>query len=341
MALVLDTEAIDPSGRPDAVLEAVQRLTARSYMAHQASREAVHARLDAFEFGQVTFVRGRVSGFRLVRTAKQIRSAPNPLLAVCVQRSSGFLLTQAEIHRRMTPGQLYAVDFDLPYEIDWPDNGVASAMYIPAERLGLSAETIRAGAARPHSSPLHPLVTGHLRLLSQCADELQSDTAARELGDSCVELVRALLVSAAGQVRADGTVVPEDILLTQIRDYIGRRLNDPELGAARIARAHHISVRHLYKVCAAANFGLEQWIIEQRLELARGALARPDNAHRSIAALAHSCGFRDPSHFARRFRAAYGISPSEWRRLAREQAGATGRSAADEPLDVVLPFPAQ
>ncbi|WP_308288479.1 AraC family transcriptional regulator [Streptomyces macrolidinus] len=27
------------------------------------------------------------------------------------------------------------------------------------------------------------------------------------------------------------------------------------------------------------------------------------------------CGFSSPSHFSRRFQAAYGVAPSEWRRL--------------------------
>jgi len=39
----------------------------------------------------------------------------------------------------------------------------------------------------------------------------------------------------------------------------------------------------------------------------------------SIAA-ARRWGFVDPTHFGRRFRAAYGLSPGEWRRAAREAA---------------------
>ena len=39
-----------------------------------------------------------------------------------------------------------------------------------------------------------------------------------------------------------------------------------------------------------------------------------------IAAVAAGWGFKDPTHFARRFRAAYGLRPQEWRRLAVEEA---------------------
>ncbi|WP_169814840.1 helix-turn-helix domain-containing protein [Nocardia crassostreae] len=77
-------------------------------------------------------------------------------------------------------------------------------------------------------------------------------------------------------------------------------------------------MRYLYKVCAAAEYGLAQWIIGERLEQIRAELARPDARHRSIAAIALRWRFRNQSHFTRRFRLAYGITPREWRRIAAE-----------------------
>jgi AraC-like DNA-binding protein len=94
------------------------------------------------------------------------------------------------------------------------------------------------------------------------------------------------------------------------------QLTDPLLNPRRIAQAHCISVRHLHKLCHRAGFSPEQWIISQRLERARAELARPDHRKPSISTIATRCGFRDPAHFARRFRAAYGMTPTEWRRLA-------------------------
>jgi AraC-like DNA-binding protein len=100
-----------------------------------------------------------------------------------------------------------------------------------------------------------------------------------------------------------------------VRAYVRRHLTEPGLDAERIARAHAVSVRHLYRVCAAAGMSLEQEVIAQRLEGARAELAGPGD--RSVAVVARRWGFPDPSYFARRFRAAYGVSPREWRELAR------------------------
>lgn len=61
----------------------------------------------------------------------------------------------------------------------------------------------------------------------------------------------------------------------------------------------------------------EQWLIAERLERARAELVSPSGRKRTVAAVARGCGFADPSHFARRFRAAYGLSPREWQRSGR------------------------
>ena len=109
-----------------------------------------------------------------------------------------------------------------------------------------------------------------------------------------------------------------DTLLTRVKAYVLQHLSDPALTPERIAHAHSVSVRQLYKACAAGGIGLEQWIIEQRLEAARSELRTPAGRRRSVAATARACGFRDASHFTRRFRASYGLTPRDWQQLATD-----------------------
>lgn len=93
-------------------------------------------------------------------------------------------------------------------------------------------------------------------------------------------------------------------------------MTDPDLTPAAIAAAHNVSLRQLYKSCAEAGLSLEQWIVDHRLEAARADLASPAGLRRSIAATGRACCFASPSHFARRFRQAYGLAPREWQRMA-------------------------
>ncbi|MEV7082993.1 helix-turn-helix domain-containing protein [Streptomyces sp. NPDC093516] len=80
-------------------------------------------------------------------------------------------------------------------------------------------------------------------------------------------------------------------------------------------------MRALYRLCARAGLSLEQWIIEQRLEGARSTLLSPAGRTRTVASVARAWGFTDPSHFTRRFRAAYGVTP---RRLRAALPGPAG-----------------
>ncbi|GAB3358832.1 hypothetical protein GCM10027300_30060 [Modestobacter lapidis] len=102
----------------------------------------------------------------------------------------------------------------------------------------------------------------------------------------------------------------------RVRAYVQQHLTDPGLTPAAIAAAHNVSVRQLYRAFEQAGSGVEQWVIQRRLAAARAQLISPAGRRRSIAATARAHGFADPSHFTRRFKDAYGMSPREWQRTA-------------------------
>ncbi|MGW4772229.1 AraC family transcriptional regulator [Nocardia sp. NPDC004278] len=66
-----------------------------------------------------------------------------------------------------------------------------------------------------------------------------------------------------------------------------------------------------------AGYRREQRIISQWRDRVRGELVRAQTADIALSAMiARRWGLHDPSHFARRFRTAYGMSPREWRQVA-------------------------
>jgi AraC-like DNA-binding protein len=207
-------------------------------------------------------------------------------------------------------------DLTAPYEFSWNDTGGSRAFQIPYARLALPQDVVRRAAPRLRSSALHDLVRDHLVEMAADADRLSADAGASALGAATIELVRALLVSAAGDERLTREV-REESLVSRVLAWSRAHLTDTDLAPERIAAVHNVSVRQLYKACAEAGVSLEQWLIAERLELARTELTTPSGRRRPIAATAHACGFQDPSHFARRFRAAFGLSPHEWQQLAR------------------------
>ncbi|MEU7632402.1 helix-turn-helix domain-containing protein [Nocardia sp. NPDC049220] len=315
MTVVFDSDTIAPHERVGAVAAAMQEASVPSHVVLDPPEDRVHATFDVWQFGEASVFRARTSGIQLIRTPKQVRCSPAPVLAVAVQQAGNGRYEQGSVQRVIQPGDLHVMDLNAPYDFSWRGEGTSTCLHVPLDQLGLSAELIRQAATRVQDSPHYRLVANHIVALTTDADALSTDPAAALSGCASIELIRGLLLSA-GSDDGSGAVVASDIVLSRIRAYVRRSLADPDLGAEQIARAHNMSVRQLYKICANADYSLEQWIISQRLEQVREDLTKPDNRHRTISMIARRWGFRDPSHFARRFRAAYGLPPREWRTIA-------------------------
>ena len=96
--------------------------------------------------------------------------------------------------------------------------------------------------------------------------------------------------------------------------FIEGGLADPGLTPAAVARAHHVSLRSLYKLFDRERTSVAGLIRERRLERCRHDLLDPALAARPVSAIAARWGLVDPAHFSRLFRATYGIPPLEYRR---------------------------
>ena len=316
--LLLDTTDVAPEDRVEAFRAAFDQASVPCRIEHLGPDERVHSRMHLWHFGAATLFATDASGFRLVRTPRHLRTASPPVVALAVQAGGEGRFGQFGVQAVVPTGHLMLSDLTAPYDFSWEDTGGSRAFQIPYGLLALPPDVVRAAAPRLRASPLHDLVRDHLVRLASSAGRLAADPGAPSLGTATVELVRALLVSAAADQRYT-CAVREETLLTRLLTYARAHLTEADLGPRRLAAAHSISVRQLYKVCAEAGLHLEQWLIAERLELARTELTSPAGRHRPIEAVARGCGFTDASHFTRRFRQAYGMTPREWRQSSRDE----------------------
>jgi AraC family transcriptional activator of tynA and feaB len=104
------------------------------------------------------------------------------------------------------------------------------------------------------------------------------------------------------------------VLLSMMLDYIDRHLDDPELGAAKLALKFHCSQRYVHKLFATMGRSVGEHVNGQRVLLCTRNLL--DQAYRraTIAEIAFNAGFRDISHFNRLFKRSSGLAPREFRR---------------------------
>jgi AraC-like DNA-binding protein len=96
------------------------------------------------------------------------------------------------------------------------------------------------------------------------------------------------------------------------KDYLGRRLHDPELTLDEVARACAISLRYLHVLFQGEGERPAEYLRRRRLERARRLLSMREN-DLSVTQAAEYCGFTSPSSFSRAFRCEFGISPRECR----------------------------
>jgi AraC-like DNA-binding protein len=92
---------------------------------------------------------------------------------------------------------------------------------------------------------------------------------------------------------------------------------DVSLDIARLGVRHGISPRYIQMLFEESGTTFSAFVLERRLEAAREMLISPRYGTWSIAAIALEAGFNDLSHFNRRFKQRYAMTPTEARGRAR------------------------
>lgn len=127
---------------------------------------------------------------------------------------------------------------------------------------------------------------------------------------SVAENIATLIALAAGP-ESQARCPP---LLTSLRATLRDCLHEPTLSARKLADRHDISLRTLHYAFASERTTFMQELVRMRLERAQELLCDPALTELGIGAVAEKCGFSDPSHFARRFRRQYGMTPIQYRK---------------------------
>ncbi|WP_371668657.1 helix-turn-helix domain-containing protein [Streptomyces sp. NBC_00289] len=214
------------------------------------------------------------------------------------------------------PGDICFYDADRPPALDAPEHVRLKVFLVPREALGLEERDLRRVMAAPvgRSSRLGTLLSP---FLSELADTVSSSRppVAELLAWNAVNLLATL---ATGHLGKDATGTPRvhSPLVSRIQRYIDLHLADPDLSPEAIAAAQHISVRYLHRLFQDEGTTVGRWIQRRRLEECRRDLLYRVRDRQTIAAVAGRWGFLSATHFSRVFRAAYGMSPSEWRDTA-------------------------
>ena len=135
-----------------------------------------------------------------------------------------------------------------------------------------------------------------------------ADAALATLTLLLVDLSR-LAADVPGHLR-----LQDEPLLAAVFDVIEERYSEP-ISLRDVADAVGMSAGHLTTVVGRrTGRTVQQWITERRMTETRRLLTDTDL---TIQAVATRVGYRDAGYLIRRFRAAHGVAPQEWRRGGR------------------------
>ncbi|MDT4922450.1 MAG: hypothetical protein QOG01_163 [Pseudonocardiales bacterium] len=325
MAVLFDSKTL-PAGEAD---EALTVLFAEGGLpisvSHVRPREAGQTSVEQWSLAEQSLFVARGNTLRLARSVTDVKAAAPERLRLGFQLTGSYTLTVGEHREKHSAGQLNITDLTQPCEFtQYGTDAAVASLEIAWDDLGLSAKAVRRSMLQLQRSPVYPLMQAHMARVCANAGALGRPDVAAHIARATSHLAQALIAS----VDADGPharAALNEALDARIVEYVLLHLADPSLTPQSIAAAHHISLRHLYRLWSHNELGLAEWIIVERLARAAAALAGERQQRRPISAIAYSLGFKDAAHFSRRFRSTYGVPPRLWRREAQHQRASDAR----------------
>ncbi|WP_238017259.1 AraC family transcriptional regulator [Dactylosporangium sp. AC04546] len=309
MTVLVDTRSLSAADSADAILDAL--VSAQSVPTTVVIGQGAQSVIEGWQFSAGVNLLNTMTSAALYmkRTTRQLRVAAPERISLAVNLRG--TCQSAHVDREvLQENDLQLLDLTSVYEARWTGPNAAVGFLADYTDLGLPVDLVRAAVPGLHSSPLYGLTLQHLQDLPGIARRTPPGPALSMLGAGTVDLVRALVASIVPD-NPHSRAGRAESLRTVVLAYIDANLHDPALTLERVASQHGISRRYLYKLFEGEAESPAEAIMRRRLEGARRDLA----GHRTlVAAVARRWGFTDPRHFARRFRAAYGVAPSDWAR---------------------------
>lgn len=309
---VVSTHTVDPSDREAFWHHVLADTFAAVHLGRWTDHATPTAQLSATRRGRLLFAELEATPHVHRRSPNQIRQADATYFQMAILTKGAASLQQEGRMAELTPGDWVAYENSRPFTWTFTDPWAVTVLSIPSDAVRLTDSERRAMSALRLSgrNGLSGVAARLVLDLTRHATEIPNAESERVLAQAS-DLAISLFATSANAEYADAR---QRTLLDRIKGHIESHFRDPSLTPDDIASAANISTRYLHRMFEGEHETVALYLRGLRLQRARQELLDRRLAHRSIAVIAHDCGFGDISGFNRAFKAAYGVTPSSLRR---------------------------
>ena len=315
MKTIFSTDEVHPRDRFDYW----HSIACRTIVAHDSTpncRQTFRAELRSGALAEIGLIELDAGGLQFARSG---RHADSDDLLICRQSTGSMTLEQCGRDIVLEPGSFMLLDPRVPYS--GQHSTVASLLVLKVPRPLLESRLGRAPQVMSVSVAPLPgeaaLTSSLLAMLPQVADGLTKGAAEEMVREQVLDFVALSVGTAMGKERARVSSA-RAVVLMKVRSAIEARLSDPSLDARSVAQAAGVSLRYANAALADEGLSIGRLIQTRRLFRCRRALEDPSQMHRTVSEIAYGWGFSDMTHFGRKFRAAFGLLPSEYRKTLQK-----------------------
>jgi AraC family transcriptional activator of tynA and feaB len=277
-------------------------------------RQTFRAELQSGSLADIGLILFDNSPMTVSHDMRHVAHANADEVFVCRQVAGRLALEQDSREAVLEPGDFMLLDPRLPYTGKFFEGSKLLVLKVPRRpleaRIGKTRQMI-AHSMRPLGAE-NRLTSAFIAMLPTYADSLGS-VAAETVRDQVLDLVAVSLANAMEEKPRISSA--KSLVLMKVRAAVEARLTDPALDATTVAAAAGVSIRYANAALAEESTSIGRLIQARRLARCRRALEDPAQTHRTVSEIAYGWGFSDMTHFGRKFRATYGLLPSEYRRF--------------------------
>ncbi len=264
-----------------------------------------HAELKRWSLDGMTLTWPQSAAARISRS-RAMRS--DDALVLHVLHAGQCTVSHRGREAHLAPGDMVLCAAQEAYSFEAPERHQMLIVEFDQAMLASRMTDVEAHLARPVSGQFAStriLRNFLLSLWHEASANLDGPTSA-VYSDTILSLVVAALQAEPSQA-----VAGDEPLLARIKGIVEARLGDAGLTPSAIADQIGMPLRTLQLACSKRGITLSNYIVRRRLEKARELLVNRPGV--PVTAIAYELGFNDCAYFARRFHAAFGVSPTAFR----------------------------